>query len=113
MAKEKTFKLGEFVKFGRPNGEKTLGKVIKVNRKTITVETMETRGRGRGGVKGARWRVHPSLVYKADQSQTENSHDRSDRAAADDWVELLERQVAAGKMTAEQATGLLKDAGIL
>lgn len=60
------FKVGDTVRFGRPTGEKTLGKVTKINRKTITVETLEARGRNGRTKAGHKWRVHPSLCEKAD-----------------------------------------------
>lgn len=53
-------KVGAIVLFGRPNGEKTKGKVIKVNRKSVTVETLEHRGRHSSA--GAKWKVAPSLL---------------------------------------------------
>ena len=36
---------GMIVEFGRTNGEKSLGKVVKLNTKTATVELVENRGR--------------------------------------------------------------------
>jgi len=54
---------GAKVYFGRPNGEKTLGKVVKVNNKSVTVETLEERGRGRPV--GQKWRVHVSMLTLA------------------------------------------------
>lgn len=56
-----SFRVGDIVDFGRPNGEKTRGEVTKINRKSLGVKTMEARGRnGRSGA-GRVWRVHPSL----------------------------------------------------
>lgn len=49
-------KVGAIVLFGRPNGEKTKGKVIKINSKSVIVEAIEKRGRF------AEWRVSPSLL---------------------------------------------------
>ena len=34
----------DIVVFGRPNGEKTRGRVIRVNAKSITIEQVEERG---------------------------------------------------------------------
>ena len=59
------FKINDVVTFGRPNGEQTLGKVVKVNRSSILIEQMEERGQQRVRQAGAKWRVHPSLVRLA------------------------------------------------
>lgn len=48
---------GDVVVFGRPNGEKTEAVVIKVNRKTVVVETIEARGTLRPREAGRKWRV--------------------------------------------------------
>src|SRR6476646_3244892 len=60
-----TFIRGQKVLFGRASGEQTLGEVIKVNRKSIKVKTLEARGYGRGSTPGTIWRVHPSLLTLA------------------------------------------------
>ena len=60
------FVVGEIVSFGRISGEQTLGEVVKVNRKSLKVKTLEGRGRGRAGSKGAVWRVDPSLCSHHD-----------------------------------------------
>lgn len=57
-----TFRVGDFVTFGRPNGEKTEGKVVKVNAASVSIEQTEVRGQTRLREAGAKWRVHPSLV---------------------------------------------------
>jgi hypothetical protein len=56
------FRIGDLVEFGRPNGEKTEGKVVRVNAASITIEQTEQRGVSRIREAGAKWRVHPSLV---------------------------------------------------
>lgn len=56
------FRIGDLVEFGRPNGEKTEGRVIRVNAASITIEQTEARGQSRVREAGAKWRVHPSLV---------------------------------------------------
>lgn len=54
--------LGDLVSFGRPNGQKTKGRVVKINLKSVKVETTERSGK-RGQVRaGVVYRVHPSLV---------------------------------------------------
>lgn len=56
------FRIGDIVEFGRPNGEKTEGRVIRVNAASVTIEQTEARGVSRIREAGAKWRVHPSLV---------------------------------------------------
>lgn len=58
-------KVGMEVLFGRPNGEQTRGKIVRISGKTATVETLGDRGRGRGACAGARWRVGWSLLRHA------------------------------------------------
>ena len=48
---------GDRILFGRPNGEKTLARVLRVAGKTALVETLEARGSGRGSAPGKKWRV--------------------------------------------------------
>ena len=55
--------IGDEVLFGRPNGEKTRGRVVKVNASSVKVTQMEARG---GKPVGTEWRVHPSLVFPLD-----------------------------------------------
>jgi hypothetical protein len=59
------FKVGDFVTFGRPNGEQTVGKIVRVNAASLTIEQLEERGSTRIRQAGAKWRVHPSLVRMA------------------------------------------------
>lgn len=56
------FRVGDLVTFGRPNGEQTEGRVLRVNAASITIEQTEQRGVTRVREAGAKWRVHPSLV---------------------------------------------------
>lgn len=51
------FAKGDVVSFGRPNGEKTEGIVVKVNTKTVIIETTEARGMMRVREAGKKWRV--------------------------------------------------------
>jgi hypothetical protein len=62
-----TFNVGDTVLFGRENGEKTLGRVVKINASTIKVEQTEERG---GRPIGTVWRVASSLVYPLEGSPT-------------------------------------------
>ena len=59
------FKVGDQVVFGRPNGERTRGTVVRVNRKSLSIEQTEVRGQKRVRAVGTKWRVHPSLVQHA------------------------------------------------
>ena len=58
------FKVGDQVLFGRPNGEQTCGEIVKVNRKTYKVKTLE--GRARYDKAGRIWNVSKSLVRPVD-----------------------------------------------
>lgn len=51
--------VGDLVLFGRPNGEQTRGKIVKVNTKTYKVMTLE--GRGRRDQAGQIWNVGKAL----------------------------------------------------
>jgi hypothetical protein len=56
-------KIGSQVVFGRPNGEKTRGEVVKINRKSVKVRQTEVRyGNGRTRNVGQIWNVHPSCL---------------------------------------------------
>lgn len=57
-----TFRVGDLVTFGRPNGEQTEGRIVRVNAASITIEQTEVRGVSRVREAGTKWRVHPSLV---------------------------------------------------
>ena len=60
------FNVGDIVIFGTPNGEKTRGRVVRVNRKSLSIEQLEVRGQQRVRSVGTKWRCHPSLVRLAD-----------------------------------------------
>lgn len=56
-------KIGSQVIFGRPNGEKTRGEVIKINLKSVKIRQTEIRyGNGRTKQEGQVWNVHPSCL---------------------------------------------------
>jgi hypothetical protein len=56
-------KIGSQVVFGRPNGEKTRGEVVKINRKSVKVRQTEVRyGNGRTRNVGQIWNVHPNCL---------------------------------------------------
>lgn len=71
------FKIGDKVLFGRPNGEKTLGVVEKVNAASLKIRTLESRGLAREKSAGIIWRVHPNLVEHADDNQAPVTHQPS------------------------------------
>lgn len=64
--------VGMKVVFGRGNGEKTLGEVVKVNPSKCKVKTLESRGNGRGSMVGAVWTVPYSLMAPADGTAPQN-----------------------------------------
>jgi len=65
------FAVGDHVEFGRKNGEKTLGEVVKVNRKTVKVKTLEGRGTQRSYAVGTVWTVPKTLAVKVDRAPNE------------------------------------------
>lgn len=66
MSTVSDYKVGERVLFGRDNGEKTLGEVVKVNRAKLKVKQLEGRGTFRSYPAGTIWTVPPSLCQKTD-----------------------------------------------
>jgi len=62
--------VGQKVFFGRKNGEKTAGTVVKVNRKKLKVRQDEARGTYRDYAVGTVWTVPASLCWPADDGQT-------------------------------------------
>ena len=56
-----TFHVGQTVRFGRKQGEQSLGEVIKINTKSVKVKLLEGRGVYKAHPAGGIWRVHPSL----------------------------------------------------
>jgi len=59
------FRVGDRVLFGRGKGEQTRGKVVKVNAKSIKVETVEQRGTKRKVPAGTVYRVPKSMARLA------------------------------------------------
>lgn len=53
--------VGKVVFFGRPEGEKTKGEIIKVNQRTVKIKQLEARGTLQAG---AVWNVDKSMVYE-------------------------------------------------
>ena len=58
------FNVGDQVLFGRGQGEKTLGTVVKVNRAKLKVRQDEARGQRRDYAVGSVWTVPPSLCQR-------------------------------------------------
>jgi len=58
-------RLGDRVIFGRGSGEKTLGKIVKLNAKSAKVEQLEERGSTRNRPVGTVWGVQYSLLEPA------------------------------------------------
>jgi hypothetical protein len=58
-----SLKVGTQVLYGRPNGEKTLGEIIKVNQKTVKVKQLETRGVQKTHRVGTVWTVPKTLCF--------------------------------------------------
>jgi len=63
------FKVGDRVFFGRKNGEKTEGTIIKVNRKTYKVQAAEMRGTYRDRSAGTAWSVDKRICTKASEGR--------------------------------------------
>ena len=65
--------VGQQVYFGRPNGEKTLGKIVRINQKTASVDALEGRGSREDGGK---WLVGFSLLTAHLPNNVADSPDR-------------------------------------
>tara|TARA_R110000824_G_scaffold138835_3_gene303731 strand:+ start:91 stop:423 length:333 start_codon:yes stop_codon:yes gene_type:complete len=62
-------RIGMNVFFGRDNGEKTLGEIIKVNRTKIKIRQIGERGTQRNHSAGTVWTVPPSLCTPAEEGR--------------------------------------------
>ena len=89
-------RIGDRVLFGRPNGEQSLGEVIKGNLKCVKVRLLESRGDGRGSVSGSVWSVDKSFCRHA------NTGEQSAPVTVSESV--LERALA--KLTHEERTAV-------
>lgn len=89
MTASKSLCLGDIVMFGRPNGEKTRGRVIKIAPKSIMVETIEERGYGRGSAVGKKWRVAPAFVTFVSRGEAVQVPARNPMQAGPDQFALL------------------------
>lgn len=66
-------RVGMIVTFGRENGEKTLGEVVKMNPTKAKVKTIDGRGNGRGSIPGTIWGVPYSMMTP--ETSTPNSQE--------------------------------------
>ena len=57
------FKKGDTVYYGSPNGEKTKGEIVKVNRKTYKIKQLESRGTHKNHPIGTVWTVAKTIVW--------------------------------------------------
>lgn len=62
--------VGMRVRFGRPQGEQTLGEVVKLNQNKAKVRTLEARGQQRIGFVGEIWVVPYGMLSPADLDTT-------------------------------------------
>jgi hypothetical protein len=62
MIREAECHVGMIVRFGRPNGQITRGEIVKCNRTTAQVRSLEVRGTGRGSHIGSTWKVPYSMM---------------------------------------------------
>jgi len=63
------FHKDQIVVFGRPQGQKTLARVLRVNAKSLGLVTMEERGREHVRADGGKWRVAKSLCRPATDAE--------------------------------------------
>ncbi len=64
--------IGQVISFGRPNGEKTLGKIITLGPKRALVQTLESRGIYSPKPSGIRYRVGYEFMYPSEQTHSES-----------------------------------------
>lgn len=75
---DQNFKREDIVSFGRPNGEQTLGKVLQVNAKSLSVAQLEERGVTRVRGAGVKWRVARSFCRHATDEEKARVADVAD-----------------------------------
>ena len=103
-------KVGQRVMFGRDNGEKTMGVIVKVNPKKFKVKQLESRGSFRGYPAGTAWTVPASLCSPVDPPgvlmpqiaymyavQRRQAPKRAQVSADMETIERMERELAALK----------------
>lgn len=110
------FKKDQQVRFGRNNGQQTLGVIVKVNRTTVKVRQLEARGVHKNHPIGSVWKVPKSLctpveVVESAKAVTPKPAIKSTRVVKsrkDVALESQERLVQA--CTLKTVPGYLKDA---
>lgn len=66
---------GQEVLFGRPNGEKTRGEIVKLNPKKAKIKQLDNRGTHRNYPIGTVWAIPYSLIFPANgEAQTTTTH---------------------------------------
>jgi len=65
--------VGQRVVFGRPNGQKTEGTIVKVNRKTVKIRQVGARGTTKDHSVGTMWTCSPALVTLLTASERSES----------------------------------------
>lgn len=87
-----SFKKDDLVIFGRPDGEQTQGRVIRVNKVSLTIEQTEDRSEDYVRKAGAKWRVSPSFVRHASPAasvpKVETKRSEADLIAALQRIEV-------------------------
>lgn len=66
-------RVGLIVEFGRENGERTKGVIVKMNPKKAKVRILESRGAGRGSQAGSQWGVPYSMMTAVQDAVTETA----------------------------------------
>lgn len=91
--------VGQQVFFGRSNGERTLGTVLKINTGSVKVRQDESRGTMKAHPVGTVWRVAPSLITPITGSPITKSAQKRDEA-----VILRDLRNAYGSLSPECLT---------
>ena len=73
MFTKANFHVGQKVYFGRPNGEQTLGVILKLNPAKAKIKTLESRGTIRQTGAGVVWTVPYTLITPADGTQADSN----------------------------------------
>ena len=76
------YRIGDVVIFGRKQGEKTLGTVVKVNQKTVKIRQDEQRGTMKSHALGTVWKVPFSLARHATEAEAARLQNRDAAKAA-------------------------------
>lgn len=63
-------RVGMVIEFGRENGERTKGVVVKMNPKKAKIRILESRGAGRGSESGSQWGVPYSMMIAVQDATT-------------------------------------------